>query len=87
MRRNLTGVRLDFDPEVQAWYLTLTDAPVSHTVHVSDEVLVDLDAAEAIVGVEFLLAPAALEPHVREALFERFPAVRQALAGLHAAVA
>ena len=80
-------VRLDFDPDVQAWYLTLSEAPVSRTVHVSDEVAVDVDGGGAVVGVEFLLAPAALEPHVRQALFERFPAVRQALAGLHAAVA
>lgn len=80
-------MRVDFDPEVQAWYLTLSDEPVSRTVHVSDEVAVDVDASNMVVGVEFLLAPAAVEAHVREQLFDRFPIVRNALAELHAAVA
>ncbi len=83
----MKAMRVDFDPEVQAWYLTLSDAPVAKTVHVSDEVVVDVDASGAIVGVEFLLAPAAIEPSVREALFERFPVVRTALAEFQAAVA
>ena len=80
-------MRVDFDSEVQAWYLMLSDATVSRTVHVSDEVAVDVDANDLVVGVEFLLAPATIEPDVREALFERFPVVRKALAELHAAVA
>ena len=80
-------MRVDFDPEVQAWYLTLSDEPVSRTVQISDEVAVDVDASNMVVGVEFLLAPSTVEAHVREQLFERFPAVRNALAELHAAVA
>jgi uncharacterized protein YuzE len=80
-------VRLDIDTDVQAWYLTLTDEPVSRTVHVSDEVAVDVDKGNALVGVEFLSAPAAIGPTVREALFERFPVVREALVELQAAVA
>lgn len=83
----MKAMRVDFDPEVQAWYLTLSDAPVAKTVHVSDEVVVDVDASGAVVGVEFLLAPAAIAPSVREALFERFPVVRTALAEFQAAVA
>jgi uncharacterized protein YuzE len=80
-------MRVDFDPEVQAWYLLLADAPVNKTVHVSDEVAVDLASDAGVVGVEFLVAPAALDQQVREELFERFPAVQTALAELHAAVA
>jgi uncharacterized protein YuzE len=80
-------MRVDFDPEVQAWYLTLTDAPVSKTVHLSDEVAVDVAHDDSVVGVEFLLAPAAVDRHVRDELFERFPAVRAALIELHTAVA
>jgi uncharacterized protein YuzE len=80
-------MRVDFDPEVQAWYLTLTDAPVARTVDVSDEVAVDLTSDGDVVGVEFLLAPAAVDPRVRKDLFERFPVVRTALAELHEAVA
>ncbi len=83
----MKAMRVDFDPEVQAWYLTLSDAAIAGTVHVSDEVAVDVDASDDVVGVEFLLAPAAIEPSVREALFERFPVVRTALAEFQAAVA
>ncbi len=79
--------RVDFDPDVQAWYLTLSDAAIAGAIHVSEEVAVDVDASEGVVGVEFLLAPAAIEPSVREALFERFPVVRTALAEFPAAVA
>jgi uncharacterized protein YuzE len=80
-------MRVDFDPEVQAWYLSLADGPVSRTVHMSDEVAVDVASDGGVVGVEFLLAPAAVDRHVREELFARFPDVRTALAELHAAVA
>ena len=77
-------MRVEFDPEVRAWYLTLSDTPVSTTVHVSDEVLVDLDESGGVVGVEFLLAPAELSDEVRASLFGRFPEVRTALADLGA---
>ena len=46
-------MRVDFDPEVQAWYISLADAPVSRTVHVSDEVAVDVASDGGVVGVEF----------------------------------
>lgn len=80
-------MRVDFDPEVRAWYLTLSEAAVARTVHISDEVAVDLDDGGEVVGVEFLLAPAAIEAHAREQLFDRFPTVRNALAEVHSAVA
>ena len=53
-------MRADFDPEVRAWYLTLSEAPRSTTADVSDEFLDDLAAGGKVVGVEFLLAPAEL---------------------------
>ena len=79
-------IRADFDPEVRAWYLTLSDAPWSTTFHVSDELLVDLTAGGEVVGVEFLLAPAELAEEVRTSLFQRFPGVKTALADLGALV-
>jgi uncharacterized protein YuzE len=77
-------MHVDFDPEVRAWYLTLADSPVAKTVHISDEVAVDVDESDEAVGVEFLFAPAELDPAVTEALFRQFPAVRRALADLGA---
>lgn len=80
-------MRVDYDPEVQAWYLTLSETVVAKTVHLSDDVAVDVDEAGEVIGVEFLLAPAAIEPAVRDALFERFPVVQKALAEVNSAVA
>lgn len=56
-------------------------------MHVCDEVAVDVDANDAVVGVEFLLAPVEIEAQARAALFKRFPVVRKALADFGAAVA
>ncbi len=77
-------MRVEFDSEVRAWYLTLSDLPVTTTLHISDEVAVDIDSGGGVVGVEFLLAPAELGPEVSRALFERFPSVRGALNQLQA---
>ncbi len=71
-------------PEVRGWYLTLSELSVTRTVHISDEVAVDIDSEGDVVGVEFLLAPAELGPDVSRALFEQFPAVRGALTHLQA---
>lgn len=75
-------MRVDFDAEVRAWYVALTDRPVARTVHVSEEVAVDLDPDDAVVGVEFLLAPAELDHAVVAELNRRYPAVRDALTDL-----
>lgn len=80
----MEAMRVEFDPEVRAWYLTLSDRSVTKTVHISDEVAVDIDSEGGVVGVEFLLAPAELGPEVSRALFERFPSVRGALNQLQA---
>lgn len=77
-------MRVEFDPEVRAWYLTLSDLSVTRTVHISDQVAVDIDGEGGVVGVEFLLPSAELGPEVSRALFERFPAVRGALTHLQA---
>jgi uncharacterized protein YuzE len=77
-------MRAEFDPEVRAWYLTLSDAPVSTTVHFSDEVLFDVDDQGGVIGAEFLLAPAEVSEDLRASLFGRFPEVRTALADLGA---
>ena len=77
-------MHVDFDDEVGAWFLTLAEASVASTVHVSDEVAVDLDANGEVIGVEFLLPPAELGPEVVAVLFARFPVVRTVLAHFQA---
>jgi hypothetical protein len=48
-------MRVDFDPEVKAWYVAIADRPVARTAHVSDD-----HAVVAELGRRF--------PAVREAL-------------------
>lgn len=45
---------LEIDHDANAAYIQLTDAPVSKTVEVSRQVLVDLDEMNVAVGVEIL---------------------------------
>jgi uncharacterized protein YuzE len=71
-----------YDTEVGAYYLKFTDGPVARTVHISDDVMVDLDADEHVHGIELLSAPAALSPAERSELFRRFPQAEAALGEL-----
>ena len=71
-------IRADFDPEVRAWYLTLSDAPRSTTVHVS----ASSSLTSPPVGRWSCRVPATaaeLAEEVRTSFFQRFPGVRAAL--------
>ena len=52
MKRN--AVRFEFDPDVDAAYLTLSKARVSNSEEVRPGLVVDFDASDEIVGIEFL---------------------------------
>lgn len=43
-----------FDPETHSCYLRVTDAVVSETVQISDDVYVDLDERGCPIGIEIL---------------------------------
>jgi uncharacterized protein YuzE len=47
-------MRLEYDLNVGALYISLTSEPVSRTVEVGDNAAVDLDAAGRIVGIEVI---------------------------------
>jgi len=72
-------VLVEQDPETGASYITLGEGTVSRTVEVSELVMVDLDAAGGVVGIEFAAPPGSSD---FTALFERFPAVRDVLDGV-----
>lgn len=72
-------VLVEQDPETGASYIALSEEPVTSTVEVTDMVMVDLDAGDEVVGIEFAAPPSQSE---FAALFERFPAVREVLEGL-----
>lgn len=61
------------DSAVDACYIRLSDMPVRHTVELSEDILVDLDEFDIVVGVEVLDMSAPLplselckKMHVRE---------------------
>lgn len=81
------GMHISHDTEAEAWYVQIGDGPVARTVHISDDVAVDLDDAGGIYGLEVLCPPETLTPAERAAILEQFPAAGDALAELdrHAA--
>jgi len=68
-----------YSTETEAFYVTLTDGDVARTVHISDDVLVDLEADGTVHGLELLCPPAEVTSDERSALSERFPSAAQAL--------
>jgi len=49
-------MRLEFDLDVGALYIVLTDSPVARTVEAGDNANVDLDARGSLVGIEVISA-------------------------------
>ena len=47
-------MRLDYDLDARALYVTITNGPVARTVPVDDSTNVDVDAGGQLVGVEVL---------------------------------
>lgn len=76
----MTRMVIRYDTEVGAFYLRLTDADVLRTVHVSDDVLVDLDVNGAIHGIELLCHPNSLTLEERHTLSEVYPKADEVLA-------
>ena len=68
-----------YSTEAEAFYVTLTDGAVARTVHISDDVMVDLEADGTVHGLELLCPPAELTSDERGAISDRFPAAVQAL--------
>jgi uncharacterized protein YuzE len=71
-----------YDTEAGAYYLKLTEGPVARTVHISDDVMVDLDSDGQVHGIELLSAPTALSDAERSELFRRFPQAEAAIGEL-----
>jgi uncharacterized protein YuzE len=47
-------IKFEYDPDVDAAYLTLTRARISESEEVRPGIVVDLDASDQIVGIEIL---------------------------------
>ena len=67
------NVLVSYDPQARATYLKLTEASVARTVSFGDLVMVDVDAEDHPVGVEFLTLPERVPGLLTGAIFDRFP--------------
>jgi uncharacterized protein YuzE len=54
MMRSIYAIELDADANLL--YLRLGDRPIASTIEVDEDVLVDLDEIDQVVGIEFLNA-------------------------------
>ena len=67
-------MKLKVDRQADALYLTLSEAPASHSEEVSPGIIVDYDAQGRAVGIEMLyLSKRAPEADVQRLLFESVP--------------
>lgn len=73
---------ISYDTEAGAYYLRLTDTPIARTVHIADDLAVDVDAGGGVHGIELLCPPSALTEGERSDLISRFPVAEPALAEL-----
>jgi uncharacterized protein YuzE len=71
-------LRVTFSPDVEAFYLTVTDREVAETVDVTDLIAVDLDVDGEVVGVEFVMRPEALTEAMYRELADRYPVLSRA---------
>ncbi|MGH9919265.1 MAG: DUF2283 domain-containing protein [Nitrososphaerales archaeon] len=86
------NVLVEYDPEVEATYVTVLDAdPAQHVEVQGETVAVDLDADGVPVGVELLVPPTRVTPEMLSAVSSRFPGLGERVAealigtGYHAA--
>jgi uncharacterized protein YuzE len=71
-----------YSTDVEAFYVTIGQGKIARTVHISDDVLVDLKADGAVHGIELLYTPTLLRDAERTALVGRFPVADEALAAI-----
>ena len=75
----MAGMVVEYDTEVGAFYVRVTEEEVARTVEVSTFVGVDVDADGNVVGLELLCLPAAVTSEERAALAARYPVAVGAL--------
>ena len=75
----MAGMVVEYDTEVGAFYVRVTEEEVARTVEVATFVSVDVDADGNVVGLELLCLPTAVTNEERAALAARYPAAVGAL--------
>ena len=75
----MAAMVVEYDTEVGAFYVRVTESEMARTVEISPFVSVDVDADDQVVGLELLCLPSAVTGDERLALEQRFPAAVLAL--------
>ena len=75
----MEGMVVEYDTDVGAFYVRITDGEVARTVEVAAFVSVDLDGDDNVVGLELISHPSAVTTEEKAALTARFPAAIAAL--------
>jgi len=75
----MAGMVVEYDTEVGAFYVRVTDGEMARTVEFSPFVSVDLDRDDNVVGLELLCQPSEVTAAERAALEERYPMALTAL--------
>ena len=55
-------MKIEYDPEADALYIQIREAPADYNIDIEDGVTVDIDADRHIVGVEILDVSKRLSP-------------------------
>jgi uncharacterized protein YuzE len=77
-------MRVEYDTEVGAFYVHVSDAEIARAADVADLINVDVAADGTVVGLELLCSPSAVTTEERARLAEQFPAAAAALAEIEA---
>lgn len=72
-----------YDPEANATYVKLSDAPVATTQQFGDSLAVDLGADGQPIGVELLMAPGRASDDVLAPLLAAFPELSTVRDAIH----
>lgn len=75
-------MEIRYSTDAEAFYVTLGQGEIVRTAHISDDVMVDLQADDTVYGIELLCTPAQLSEEERAALVGRFPVAAEALAAI-----
>lgn len=72
-------MEIRYSTDAQAFYVMLGQGEIARTAHISDDVMVDLEADGAVHGIELLCTPGELSEEERTRLIEQFPVAGEAL--------
>jgi uncharacterized protein YuzE len=75
-------MEIRYSTDAEAFYVTIGEGEIASTVHISDDVMVDVEADGTLHGIELLCAPAELTDEERSALIDQFPAASEALTAI-----